>query len=34
MSFGQHLQALRGETGLSRGELARRARVRASTLPN
>jgi transcriptional regulator with XRE-family HTH domain len=34
MSFGQHLQALRAEAGLSRAELARRASVPASTLRN
>jgi transcriptional regulator with XRE-family HTH domain len=34
MSFGQHLQALRGEAGLSRAELARRASVPVSTLRN
>jgi transcriptional regulator with XRE-family HTH domain len=32
MSFGQHLQTLRAEAGLSRAELARRAGVPASTL--
>jgi transcriptional regulator with XRE-family HTH domain len=32
MSFGQHLQKLRGEAGVSRRELARRAGVPESTL--
>jgi putative transcriptional regulator len=32
MSFGGHLRALRGEAGLSRAELARRADVPVSTL--
>jgi transcriptional regulator with XRE-family HTH domain len=34
MSFENHLQALRGEAGLSRREAARRADVPASTLRN
>jgi transcriptional regulator with XRE-family HTH domain len=34
MSFGQHLQAMRGQAGLSRAELARRSSVPASTLRN
>ena len=34
MSFGQHLRTLRGEAGLSRAELARRAGVPAGTLRN
>ena len=34
MSFGRHLRALREAAGLSRGELARRAGVPASTLRN
>jgi transcriptional regulator with XRE-family HTH domain len=34
MSFGQHLRSLREAGGLSRAELARRARVPASTLRN
>jgi transcriptional regulator with XRE-family HTH domain len=34
MSFGRHLRALREQTGLSRAELARRARVPVSTLRN
>jgi putative transcriptional regulator len=32
MSFGGHLRTLRGEAGLSRAELARRAGVPVSTL--
>jgi transcriptional regulator with XRE-family HTH domain len=32
MSFGQHLRTLRTAAGLSRAEVARRARVPASTL--
>jgi transcriptional regulator with XRE-family HTH domain len=32
MSFGEHLRRLRQSAGLSRSELARRARVPASTL--
>jgi transcriptional regulator with XRE-family HTH domain len=32
MSFGQHLRALREESGLCRAELARKAGVSASTL--
>ena len=32
MSYGGHLRTLRGEAGLSRAELARRARVPVSTL--
>jgi transcriptional regulator with XRE-family HTH domain len=34
MSFGQHLRALRGEAGLSRVELARRAGVPVGALRN
>jgi transcriptional regulator with XRE-family HTH domain len=34
MSFGSHLQALRGAAGLSRREAARRADIPASTLRN
>jgi transcriptional regulator with XRE-family HTH domain len=34
LSFGRHLRALREAAGLSRGELARRAGVPASTLRN
>ena len=34
MSFGGHLRTLRGEAGLSRAELARRAGVPVSTLRN
>jgi transcriptional regulator with XRE-family HTH domain len=34
MSFGQHLRSLREGAGLSRPELARRARVPVSTLRN
>ncbi len=34
MSFGGHLQTLRGEARLSRAELARRVGVPASTLRN
>jgi transcriptional regulator with XRE-family HTH domain len=34
MSFGLHLQALRGKAGLSRREVARRADVPESTLRN
>ena len=34
MSFGQHLGRLREAAGLSRAELARRARVPVSTLRN
>ena len=34
MSYGGHLRTLRGEAGLSRAELARRARVPVGTLRN
>jgi transcriptional regulator with XRE-family HTH domain len=34
MSFGRHLQALRGAAGLSRREAARRADIPPSTLRN
>jgi putative transcriptional regulator len=34
MSFGCHLRGLRAEAGLSRAELARRARIPVSTLRN
>jgi transcriptional regulator with XRE-family HTH domain len=34
MSFGQHMQALRGKAGLTRAEAARRALVPASTPRN
>jgi putative transcriptional regulator len=34
MTLGEHLRALRGEAGLSRREVARRADVPASTLRN
>jgi putative transcriptional regulator len=34
MSFGEHLRTLRGEAGLSRRELARRAGVPGATLRN